>query len=420
MPAKNHIQLALLGVLYFVQGIPSGFQNSTLPLILRKEGLSYTNLGFMKLILIPWICKPLYAPFIDNNKTKKFWLILMLSILATICYLIGVQVDIRDIPSLSISFLVLNVFAVAYNVALDSLTVETLALMKNIGFGNTVQVVGFKSGTILSGGLFLKLYDKVGWSMMFYMLSIVYLICIVMVVSSQKVSNASKTGDRTESETRPGFIEIFKKIITLTGISEMVAFVLLYKLCERSFMTFSMFLVDKQVPVDLLANWSFVMNVTSFVGSLYAGYSISKGTPPKNLLMRYSWLRASGISFLYLIIVNWDDGQEHAFEYLSPNWIATQFGLLILCFVGFCAGILTSAIFAIMMTFCQTACDDGFKATLYTSLAAFEGGGKLFFATGSGYLLDNLGLETTFLIFVLMSVLIMPLVSRLPDSQSNV
>lgn len=38
--------LGLLSSLYFVQGLPFGFQATALPVYLREEGLSLTGIGF--------------------------------------------------------------------------------------------------------------------------------------------------------------------------------------------------------------------------------------------------------------------------------------------------------------------------------------------------------------------------------------
>ena len=71
----SFLKLGTLTALYFVQGAPYGFQAVCLPIILRSGGLSFTALGLMKLLFVPWICKPLYAPLIDRTFSKKWWLI---------------------------------------------------------------------------------------------------------------------------------------------------------------------------------------------------------------------------------------------------------------------------------------------------------------------------------------------------------
>ena len=48
------------------------FQSACLPLLLRESGLSYFAIGAMKLLFLPWVCKPLYAPFIETTRTKRY------------------------------------------------------------------------------------------------------------------------------------------------------------------------------------------------------------------------------------------------------------------------------------------------------------------------------------------------------------
>ena len=68
------LKLSILSILYFVQGAPYGFQSACLPILLRSQGLSYTSIGVLKLLFLPWVCKPLYAPYIEKTHTKKWWL----------------------------------------------------------------------------------------------------------------------------------------------------------------------------------------------------------------------------------------------------------------------------------------------------------------------------------------------------------
>jgi hypothetical protein len=43
----------------------------------------------MKLLFLPWICKPLYSPIISNTKSKKWWLILSISLLGLTCLMVS-------------------------------------------------------------------------------------------------------------------------------------------------------------------------------------------------------------------------------------------------------------------------------------------------------------------------------------------
>src|SRR5688572_28677154 len=60
--------LSFLTLLYFVQGLPFGFQATALPVFLRQEGVSLTNIGLLGLLATPWLLKVLWAPGVD-----RFW-----------------------------------------------------------------------------------------------------------------------------------------------------------------------------------------------------------------------------------------------------------------------------------------------------------------------------------------------------------
>ena len=276
--------LATLGLLYFVQGAPYGFQSSCLPIILRKEGLSFTQLGIMKLLFLPWICKPLYAPLVDGTMSKKFWLVLTMTCLGITCVITGVYCSIENVVALSVILFLLNLFSAAQDIAVDSLAVRVLESDEDLGIGNTIQVVAYKGGSIFAGGILLYLENIIGWAGMFNMLALMYFICVFLVtflklVEKHEEAKIPRLKDNTEKQamnTDENFLMSFLNIFSIEGTTWMVCFVMFYKLCERAEQTFSLYLVDKHVPTSTLAAWSTVLKTFSLVGSTYTGYYISK------------------------------------------------------------------------------------------------------------------------------------------------
>lgn len=55
-----------LGVLYLVQGFPYGFQDKLIPLVLIEKGHSPSAVSSIRLLLLPWLAKALFAPLIDT------------------------------------------------------------------------------------------------------------------------------------------------------------------------------------------------------------------------------------------------------------------------------------------------------------------------------------------------------------------
>ena len=413
--SSKWLKLGTLAILYFVQGAPYGFQASSLPVMLRKEGLSFTHLGIMKLLFLPWVCKPLYAPLIDNTMTKKFWLILTMSALGLMCFFTGSLIQMDNLMSLSLILLLLNLFSAAQDIAVDSIAVRILTSAEEVGLGNTIQVVAYKAGSIFAGGLLLLIQDYVGWTWMFYIFGSVYFICILMLVQLQLIEKSQTTKTKLDAK-EPDFTKVFKEAINSPGTSWMIAFVMFYKLCERAEMTFSMFLVDKHVSTTRLAAWSSVMKTFSLVGSAYGGYAMSKGEPSRNLIKRYAVIRSFAILAQFLLILSWGKQIIVSDETFSFDWVMLHLGFLLLCIVLFCAGAMTTATFSLMMSLSQRTCRDAIRGTHYTTLATFEVLGKLVFAFVSGYLLDSIGFEPIYFLFVATAFLTVPFIKTAPAS----
>ncbi len=66
---------ASITYLYFLQGIPYGFQVKYLPLILRKQGHQLDIISFMNLVSLPWILKFTWAGLFDvYGGSGKIWI----------------------------------------------------------------------------------------------------------------------------------------------------------------------------------------------------------------------------------------------------------------------------------------------------------------------------------------------------------
>lgn len=115
----------LLWLLYFLQGIPYGFQTKFLPVFLRSYSLSLTLISFTRLLSLPWLLKPLWAPLVDKYGSKISWVKYNLFGMA-VCYLVA---SCMSLSSVSLTVLVvacLNIMAATQDIAVDSLFVSHL------------------------------------------------------------------------------------------------------------------------------------------------------------------------------------------------------------------------------------------------------------------------------------------------------
>ena len=124
--ASRVVRFSTLSLLYLVQvkhrfslienssqGAPYGFQTACLPLLLRQAGLSFSSLSVMKLLFLPWVCKPLYSPVLERTLTRRTWLLVALITMAATCFLASFSVHQSDVTSLSLVLLLLNLASAA-------------------------------------------------------------------------------------------------------------------------------------------------------------------------------------------------------------------------------------------------------------------------------------------------------------------
>lgn len=78
MKNKHTSPWAWIPTLYFAQGLPYVAVMTISVIMYKRLGISNTELAFYTGWLnLPWVIKPLWSPFIDLIKTKRWWIITM-------------------------------------------------------------------------------------------------------------------------------------------------------------------------------------------------------------------------------------------------------------------------------------------------------------------------------------------------------
>ena len=72
--------------LYFAEGIPYFVVNSISVTMFTKMGVSNGSMAlFTSLLYLPWVIKPLWSPFVDILRTKRWWVMTM-QVLMSVCF----------------------------------------------------------------------------------------------------------------------------------------------------------------------------------------------------------------------------------------------------------------------------------------------------------------------------------------------
>ena len=86
--SKNISPWLWVPTLYFAEGIPYFAVNSISVTMFTKMGVSNGTMAlFTSLLYLPWVIKPLWSPFIDIIRTKRWWVMAM-QILMSLCFIV--------------------------------------------------------------------------------------------------------------------------------------------------------------------------------------------------------------------------------------------------------------------------------------------------------------------------------------------
>ncbi len=183
-------KLTLLGSLYLAQGLPDGFFRQTLPVMLRREGVSLEGIGLATLLMLPWGLKFLWAPLVDRHGSLRFgrrrsWIVpLQLTAIATMLLLAQAEPQ-QGLAPLLCGVLLINFVAATQDIAADGLAV-TLLRPEERGLGNGVQVAAYRLGMILSGGVLIILFEQIGWSGCFYWMAGISTLALLPVLAMRE------------------------------------------------------------------------------------------------------------------------------------------------------------------------------------------------------------------------------------------
>lgn len=397
--------LFLLACLYVVQGLPSGFQASALAPYLRSEGVSLSAIGFAGALAAPWMLKALWAPLVDRWGSARFgrrrsWIVPMQALLAGACALAARFPPERGIAPVLALIFVMNLFAATMDVAVDGLAVDVLS-ERELGAGNAVQVVGFKVGMLIGGGLLLWASQWIGWIGHFLAMGGLALGAMLVTLAVREPARSGERAGEVTSEVAHTTVRDVLRILGRAFRAEGAGWVLLaiatYKLGESVIdPMFSPFLIDEGFERETIGLWVGTYGMAASITGSIAGGVLASRLPLPRALLVCGILRAIPLA------------AELALAALGiPGAGAVIAATVAEHFFG---GMLTTAMFAFMMS----RVDRRIGASHFTLLATIEVLGKSPLSLASGVLAQHLGYPATFAIGVTLSLAWAALIARAP------
>lgn len=290
---------------YFAMGLPFVFLNMVTVLMFKGLGVEDKLITFWtSLILLPWTLKPLWSPFLELFKTKKFFVIATQLITGITFGLVAFSLQLPHFFSIAIGLLAVIAFSGAtHDIACDGVYMSELSTSdqaKYIGwqgaFYNIAKIVA-TGGLVYLAGYLIEMHsagatdgvavlsaNRKSWMI------ILAAMCVVMVVLGiyhmfmlPSGGSAAVQKKRSVHETATELVNVLLDFFSKRHIVYYIFFIILYRFAEG--------FVMKIVPLFLKAGRDMgglglsekeiglyygTYGAAAFVlGSLLAGYYIS-------------------------------------------------------------------------------------------------------------------------------------------------
>ena len=207
----------------------------------KGMGVSDAQITFWaSLIMLPWTLKPLWSPFLEMYKTKKFFVVLTQILSGIMFALIAFALNLPSFFAITIAmFAVIALSGATHDIAADGTYMAVLSneeQAKWIGWQGAfynVAKIAATGGLVYLAGVFIDEFG-VTKAWMFIMLIIAVIMCIIgcyhfFVLPSDGHASEQK---KTFSETMHDLIGVFAEFFKKKHIWYYIAFIILYRFAE--------------------------------------------------------------------------------------------------------------------------------------------------------------------------------------------
>lgn len=298
--------IAWVPTAYFAMGLPFVVLNMVTVLMFSGLGVDDALIAFWtSLILLPWTLKPLWSPFMELFKTKKFYVVTTQIVTGAAFGLVALSLTFGHFFAAAIIFLAIVAFSGAtHDVACDGVYLTELSptdQARYIGWQGAfynIAKLAATGGLVYLSGYFIARFSEGGdsgfeanrnaWMIIMGLLSAVMLLLAVWHIfvlpgGRKKGEASSPQTRRTGAEVMHELWDVLRDFFTKKYIWIYIAFIILYRFGEG--------FVVKIVPLFLQASrdvgglgldnreigvYYGTCGAAAFViGSLLAGYYIS-------------------------------------------------------------------------------------------------------------------------------------------------
>ena len=305
--------------LYFAEGLPYVIVMTVSVIMYKNFNLSNTEIAFYTgWLYLPWVIKPLWSPFVDLFKTKRWWITTMQMLVGIGFAAIAFTLNMPYMIELSLAFFWLMAFSSAtHDIAADGFYLLAVPDKDEQALFVGIRSTFYRISTIAGQGLLVLLAgylidSNVGiataWTITFAVMAVIFIALFLYhrIILPRPDSDHATSDDTTAKAILKGFVNTFITFFKKPYALSSIIFMLFYRLPEALLVKMtSPFLLDSveqggmgmtTLQVGMATGTVGVIGLT--IGGILGGVCASHGG-----LKRWLWPMVVAISLPNIVYV---------------------------------------------------------------------------------------------------------------------
>ena len=376
----------------FFSGLPLLLTSATLGTWLADVGINKTTIGLFALVGIPYSLKFLWASFLDTNiklrllkkmGRRRIWILIFQILICVNIFIMAHINPIINTMQMAIFAITLAFFSASQDIAIDAWRIE-INEEKELGLGAALYVTGYRIALLAAGAGALVIADIYSWKLSFIILSCIYPLGIILVLSikiEDKSSNVKVIEKSLKNIIEERVLKPFYDFIIKKNWILILVFIACFKWGDALLGVLSQpFMLEIGFSKSEIAAISKVYGLgATLIGLFVGGYFISKYG-----IILALWITAflqlfSNLVFILLALKGYD-------LYILMLTISIE---------NLSGGMGTAAFIAYLSSLCNVQ----FSAFQYALLSSFMSFSRTWLASPAGWIIDNLNWNEYFNFF---------------------
>jgi len=404
MKEKNRNPWFWVPTVYIAEGVPYMIAMTVSVVLYKNLGLSNKEIAFYTgWLYLPWVIKPLWSPFVDLFRTKRFWVVLMQLAIGASFAGVALTLPATDFVRYTLAMFWIMAFSSAtHDIAADGFYMLGLSTPEQAAFVGVrtvfyrVATIASKGGLVILAGALQKSGYPVAsaWSITFLVAAAVFLaLCIyhffVLPCPASDHGGTLARGKNLMAE----YFRILTLFFRRKDIVVIICFFLFYRLAEAQLVKMvAPFLLDSPAAGGLGLTtenvgviYGTIGVVALMLGGLLGGYVIYR-----NGLKFWMWPMVIIMHVPDLIFVYLSQTQPESLWLIGAAVAIEQFGY------GF--GFTAYTMYMIMVS------QGEYKTVFYAMATGIMAVGMMIPAMASGWIQEMLGYKNFYFWILLTTI----------------